>query len=358
MVEIKLISSTASKERTMKTENLESVARKLVAPGKGILAADESTPTIEKRLKSIDVASTEENRRAYREILFTTAGAGKFISGVIFFDETIRQKTRDGRTFVEALEQQGIIPGIKVDKGAKPLANFPGEKITEGLDGLRERLAEYRQLGARFAKWRAVIGIAEKIPTRRCIEMNAELLAVYAALSQEANLVPIVEPEVLMDGAHNIKRHFAITEQTLRIVFNALAENRVTLGGMLLKPNMVLSGKDCPQQASVQEVAEATLLCMKRVVPAAVPGLVFLSGGQTDLQATEHLNAMNHLDHVPWELSFSFGRALQAPVLKAWKGDPANVADAQEAFHHRAFCNSKARFGKYTEEMETTKAVA
>ena len=342
----------------MKDENSESVARKLVAAGKGILAADESLPTIEKRLKSIDVAATEENRRAYREVLFTTAGAGEFISGVILFDETIRQKTRDGRSFVEALEQQGIIPGIKVDKGAKPMANFPGEKITEGLDGLRERLAEYRQLGARFTKWRAVIGIGDGIPTRRCIETNAELLARYAALSQEGDLVPIVEPEVLMDGAHPIQRHFNVTQQTLEIVFHALAEYRVALEAMLLKPNMVLSGKDCPHQASVQEVAGATLRCMKRVVPAAVPGLVFLSGGQTDAQATENLNAMNRLDRVPWELSFSFGRALQAPVLKAWKGDPANVADAQQAFHHRASCNSKARFGKYTEEKETKSAVA
>ena len=340
----------------MKNENLESVARRLVAPGKGILAADESSPTIEKRLKSIGVASTEENRRAYREILFSTAGAGEFVSGVILFDETIRQKARDGRTFVKALEDQGIIPGIKVDKGAKSMANFPGEKITEGLDGLRDRLAEYRQLGAHFAKWRAVIGIGEKIPTRRCMETNAELLARYAALSQEADLVPIVEPEVLMDGAHTIERHFNVTQQTLELVFYALAEHRVTLETMLLKPNMVLSGKECPQQASVQEVAEATLRCMKRVVPAAVPGLVFLSGGQTDLQATEHLNAMNRLDRAPWELSFSFGRALQAPVIKAWKGDPAKVADAQRAFHHRAWCNSKARFGKYTEEMETAKA--
>ncbi|TMP97077.1 MAG: fructose-bisphosphate aldolase class I [Verrucomicrobia bacterium] len=342
----------------MKNENLESIARKLVAAGKGILAADESSPTIEKRLKSIGVVSTEENRRWYREILFTTAGVGEFISGVILFDETIRQKTRDDRTFVEALEQQGIIPGIKVDKGAKPMANFPGEKITEGLDGLRKRLAEYRQLGARFAKWRAVISIGDKIPTRRCIETNAELLARYAALSQEADLVPIVEPEVLMDGAHTIERHFEVTEQTLELVFHALSEQRVTLEAMLLKPNMVLSGKDCPQQASVQEVAEATLRCMKRVVPVAVPGLVFLSGGQSDLEATEHLNAMNHLDHVPWELSFSFGRALQAPVLKAWKGDPAKVAEAQQVFHHRAWCNSKARFGKYTTEMEVKNAVA
>jgi fructose-bisphosphate aldolase class I len=340
----------------MKNENLESVARKLVAAGKGILAADESTPTIEKRFKGIGVASTEENRRAYRDVLFTTAGVGEFISGVILFDETIRQKTRDGRSFVEALEQQGIIPGIKVDKGAKPMANFPGEKVTEGLDGLRERLAEYRQLGARFTKWRAVIGIGEKIPTRTCIETNAELLARYAALCQETDLVPIVEPEVLMDGAHTIERHFNVTLQTLEIVFHALFEHRVVLKAMLLKPNMVLSGKDCPEQASVQEVAEATLRCMKHVVPAAVPGLVFLSGGQSDVEATEHLNAMNRLDQVPWQLSFSYGRALQAPVLEAWKGDAANVAKAQQAFHHRAWCNSKARFGKYTEDMETAKA--
>src|SRR6266851_2483967 len=336
----------------MKTETLEAIARKLVAPGKGILAADESSGTIEKRLKSINVPSNEENRRMYREILFTTNGAGEFISGVILFDETIRQKTRDGRSFVEVLEEQGIIPGIKVDKGAKAMANFPGEKIAEGLDGLRERLAEYRKLGARFAKWRAVITIGDNIPTGTCIDSNADALARYAALCQEGDLVPIVEPEVLMDGTHTIQRHFEVTQQTLESVFHALYEHRVSLERMLLKPNMVLSGKDCPQQASVQEVAEATVRCMKRVVPAAVPGLVFLSGGQTDLQATEHLNAMNRLDRVPWELSFSFGRALQAPVLTIWKGDPTNVADAQRAFHHRAWCNSKARFGKYTEEME------
>ena len=340
----------------MKNENLESIARKLVAPGKGILAADESSPTIEKRLKGIDVSSTEENRRAYRELLFTTAGVGEFISGVILFDETIRQKTRDGRTFVKALEEQAIIPGIKVDKGAKAMANFPGEKVTEGLDGLRERLAEYRQLGARFAKWRAVIAIGEGIPTHTCMASNAEALARYAALCQEGDLVPIVEPEVLMDGTHTIERYFEVTQQTLESVFHALYEHRVVLEGMLLKPNMVLSGKECPQQASVQEVAEATVGCMKRVVPAAVPGLVFLSGGQSDQQATEHLNAMNRMEGLPWQLSFSYGRALQAPVLKAWKGDAANVSDAQEAFHHRALCNSRARFGKYTEEVESQKA--
>src|SRR5438094_4681364 len=351
-------SQNDSKERIMKTENLESVARKLVAPGKGILAADESSGTIEKRLKSISVPSTEENRRAYREILFTTAGASEFISGVILFDETIRQKTHDGRTFVKALEEQRIIPGIKVDKGAKPMANFAGEKITEGLDGLRDRLAEYRQLGARFAKWRAVIAIGDTIPTPTCIASNAEALARYAALCQEADLVPIVEPEVLMDGAHTIERHFEVTQQTLENVFHALYEHHVALEGMLLKPNMVLSGKECPQQALVQEVAEATVRCMKRVVPAAVPGLVFLSGGQSDLQATEHLNAMNRLEGLPWQLSFSYGRALQAPVLKAWKGDSANVGAGQPAFHHRHWVNSKARFGEYFSEMENKKAAA
>src|SRR5438046_6629050 len=340
----------------MKTETLEAVAKELVPPGKGILAADESSGTIEKRLKSINVPSTEENRRAYRDVLFHTTGAGEFISGVILFDETIRQKTRDGRTFVKALDEQGIIPGIKVDKGAKAMANFPGEKITEGLDGLRERLAEYRQLGARFAKWRAVITIGDNIPTRACINANAEAVARYAALCQQGDLVPIVEPEVLMDGAHTIERYFEVTQETLESVFHALYAHRVALEGMLLKPNMVLSGKDCPQQASVQEVAEATVRCMKRVVPAAVPGLVFLSGGQTDQQATEHLNAMNRMKGLPWQLSFSYGRALQAPVLKAWKGETANVSAAQTAFHHRAWCNSKARFGKYTEEMETAKA--
>jgi fructose-bisphosphate aldolase class I len=340
----------------MKTENLETIAKELVAPGKGILAADESSGTIEKRLKSISVPSTEENRQAYREILFTTKGAGEFISGVILYDETIRQKTRDGRTFVEALEDQGIVPGIKVDKGAKAMANFPDEKITEGLDGLRERVAEYHKLGARFAKWRAVIAIDNNIPTPQCIDSNAEALARYAAICQEGDLVPIVEPEVLMDGTHTIERHFEVTQQALESVFHALYEHRVSLERMLLKPNMVLSGKESSKQASVQEIAEATVRCMKRVVPAAVPGIVFLSGGQTDQQATEHLSAMNQFGDLPWELSFSYGRALQSPVLKAWKGDPANVAKAQEAFHHRAWCNSKARFGKYTEAMETAKA--
>jgi fructose-bisphosphate aldolase class I len=340
----------------MDIQQLQSTAKALVAEGKGILAADESDGTIKKRFDSIGVESTEDTRRAYRDLLFTTDGAAAHISGVILYDETIHQASVNGTPFPKLLEQQGIVPGIKVDKGAKAMANFPGEKITEGLDGLRERLAEYRKLGARFAKWRAVITIGDGIPTRTCIDSNAEALARYAALCQEGDLVPIVEPEVLMDGTHTIERYSEVTEQTLRSVFDSLAEHRVVLEEMLLKPNMVLSGKDCPQQASVQEVAEATVRCLKRVVPAAVPGIVFLSGGQTDQQATEHLNAMNRIADLPWQLSFSYGRALQAPVLKAWKGDTANVSAAQTAFHHRAWCNSKARFGKYTEEMETAKA--
>src|SRR5438046_6509865 len=273
--------------------DLESTARALVADNKGILAADESDGTIKKRFDSIGAESTEENRRAYRDLLFTTEGAEEFISGVILFDETIRQSSADGTPFPKVLESKGIIPGIKVDKGAKPLALAEDETITEGLDGLRDRLAEYRELGAKFAKWRAVIAIGDGIPTQTCIDANAEALARYAALCQEGDLVPIVEPEVLMDGAPTIERCFEVTEQTLRSVFNALAAHRVVLEGMLLKPNTVLSGKECPKQASVQEVAEATVRCMKRVVPAAVPGLVFLSGGQSDQQATEHLNAMN-----------------------------------------------------------------
>src|SRR5206468_4058416 len=340
----------------MDVQQLQSTAQALVAEGKGILAADESTGTIKKRLDSIGVESTEETRRAYRELLFTTEGAEEFIGAVILYDETIRQQASDGTPFPKLLESKGIVPGIKVDTGAKPLALADGETVTEGLDGLRERLAEYRELGARFAKWRAVITIGKDIPSEYCVWTNAHALARYAALCQEGGLVPIVEPEVLMDGTHTIQRYFEVTEATLRSVFNALAAHRVLLEGMLLKPNMVLSGKECPQQASVQEVAEATVRCMKRVVPAAVPGLVFLSGGQTDSQATEHLNAMNRLSDLPWQLSFSFGRALQAPVLNAWKGDPAKVADAQRAFHHRALCNSKARFGKYTEDMESAKA--
>jgi len=336
----------------MNLADMESTARALVAPGKGILAADESSGTIEKRFKSIGVASTEENRRAYRELLFATPGLGESISGVILFDETLRQKASDGTPFVELLKKQGIVPGIKVDKGTKALAGFPGEKITEGLDGLGERLAEYVKLGARFTKWRAVITIGPGIPTRTCLQANAHALARFAALSQEAGLMPIVEPEVLMDGAHAIEWHFEVTVAALKLVFEELFEHRVALEVMLLKPNMVVSGKDCPRQASVKEAAEMTLRCLRQAVPAAVPGVVFLSGGQSDTQATEHLNEMNRLDNTPWQLSFSFGRALQAPALKSWKGDPKNIKAAQTALHHRARCNSAARSGKYESEME------
>jgi fructose-bisphosphate aldolase class I len=337
----------------MNPHDLTATARALVAPGKGILAADESSGTIEKRFKSIEVDSTEEHRRAYRELLFTTDGAGEFISGVILFDETIRQRTADGTPFPEALRAQGVIPGIKVDKGAKPLAGFEGEKITEGLDGLRDRLTEYRDLGARFTKWRAVITIGDGIPTQGCIDANAEALARFAALSQEAGLVPIVEPEVLMDGDHTIERCFEATTATLAGVFAALRRHRVQLDGMLLKPNMVLSGSDCPEQASVQAVAEATVRCLREGVPVSVPGIVFLSGGQSDELATAHLDAMNRLAAQPWQLSFSYGRALQSPALMAWKGVPANGPAARQALYHRAKLNSAARYGSYRKEMET-----
>jgi len=336
----------------MNTSQLEATAQALVAEGKGILAADESFGTIKKRLATVNVESTEETRRTYREMLFTTPGMEEFISGVILYDETIRQKARDGTPFPEVLAQKGVIPGIKVDTGAKELAGFPGERVTEGLDGLRERLAEYRALGARFAKWRAVINIGPGIPTRFCIFANAHALARYAALCQEAGLVPIVEPEVMMTGDHDIQRCEEVTADTLEVVFSQLHEHRVALEGILLKPNMVLSGKDCPRQASVQEVAEATVRCFRRVVPAAVPGVVFLSGGQTPEQATAHLNAMNAMGDYPWELSFSFGRALQQPALKAWHGEAANIPAAQKAFYLRAKLNGAARYGKYTTEME------
>ncbi|MHC4080074.1 MAG: class I fructose-bisphosphate aldolase [Planctomycetota bacterium] len=335
------------------THDLEATARAIVAEGKGILAADESFPTIEKRFKSIGVPSTEDNRRSYRELLFTTPGIGEHISGVILFDETIRQAAADGATFVEVLASQGVMPGIKVDKGAKPLAAARGEKVTEGLDGLRDRLSEYRDLGARFTKWRAVITIGDGIPSRYCLDANAEALSRFAALSQEAGLVPIVEPEVLMDGDHTIDRCFEATEAALHATFDALYAQRVVYEQTLLKPNMVLSGKGCPQQASVEEVARQTVRCLRRAVPAAVPGIVFLSGGQTNEQATARLSAMNALDEThPWQLSFSYGRALQEPPLKAWNGDAANVTKAQEAFAHRARLNGAARYGKYTESME------
>lgn len=336
----------------MDRKQLQSVAKALVAPGKGILAADESTGTITKRFTKVEIPSTPDTRRAYRNMLFTTAGVEAYISGVILFDETIRQVADDGTPFPQLLAGKGIIPGIKVDTGAKDLAGFPGEKVTEGLDGLRERLAEYRGLGAKFAKWRAVITIGPDIPTAACIRANAHALARYAALCQEAGLVPIVEPEVLMDGDHTIERCEEVTADTLVAVYAALHEHRVWLEGTLLKPNMVLSGKNCPEQATVQEVAEATVLCLRATVPAAVPGIVFLSGGQTAVAATEHLNAMNRMGPHPWELSFSYGRALQDPPLIAWKGNPANVPAAQKAFYHRAKLNGAARYGRYSPAME------
>jgi fructose-bisphosphate aldolase class I len=338
----------------MVTKTLEETARALVAPEKGLLAADESHPTIARRFEPLGIANTEENRRCYRQMLFTAKGIGDFISGVILFDETVRQSADDGRSFVDVLRGEGIIPGIKVDRGTKPLPATPGEHVTEGLDGLRERLAEYKKLGARFAKWRAVITIDDNItPTRLALETNASGLARYAALCQEAEIVPIVEPEVLMDGSHSIERCFEVTEATLHAVFNALWEHKVLLEGMLLKPSMVLAGAASPRQAPVDAVAEATVRCLRRTVPAAVPGIVFLSGGQADDVATVHLNAMNRLPGpTPWPLSFSFARALQAAPLATWRGDPARVDDAQRAFLHRARCNSAARAGAYSAELE------
>jgi fructose-bisphosphate aldolase class I len=334
------------------SDQLAQTASALVAPGRGILAADESGGTIKKRFDSIGVESTEESRRSYRDLLFTTNGAAEHISGVILFDETLRQSSADGTPFPAKLAGQGVIPGIKVDKGAKDLANAPGETVSEGLDGLRERLEEYRDLGARFTKWRAVIKIGTGIPSEYCIWTNAHALARYAALSQEAGLVPIVEPEVLMDGDHTIERSFEVTSRTLHAVFTELRDQRVRHEGMLLKPNMVLSGYACPQRAGVEEVATETVRCFLRHVPAAVPGIVFLSGGQSDEDATAHLNAMNRLGPHPWELSYSYGRALQAPALKAWRGDPANVAAAQQAYLHRARMNGLARSGDYSPDLE------
>ena len=336
----------------MDRAKLESVAHALVQKGKGILAADESSGTIKKRFDSIHLKPTEQNRLFYRRMLFTTPGMEAFISGVILFDETIRQIGPDGVLLGEILAGKGVLPGIKVDKGAKDMAGFPGEKITEGLDGLRERLAEYRDLGARFAKWRSVITIGEGIPTRSCIDANARGLARYAALCQEAGLVPIVEPEVLMDGAHTIDRCEEVSADTLSSVFFELHRHRVHLEGILLKPNMVISGKQCPLQAGAAEVAEATLRCFRRSVPAAVPGIVFLSGGQTPHQATENLQAMNALGASPWQLSFSYGRALQESTLKAWSGRPENSERAQATFFHRSKCTGAARDGQYEPLME------
>ena len=336
----------------MSAHDLATIARAMVAPGKGILAADESSPTIKKRFDSIGVESTEDRRRAYREMLFTTEGCEEFISGVILYDETIRQSSSKGVSFPKLLQSKGIVPGIKVDMGAKPLPACPGEKVTEGLDGLRDRVAEYYGLGARFAKWRAVITIGDGIPSDTCLSTNAHALARYAALCQEGGLVPIVEPEVIMDGPHSIEDCENVTTRALQLVFAELAEQRVSLEGMLLKPNMVLSGTECKHQASVAAVAEATVRCFRRTVPAAVPGIVFLSGGQSDELATAHLNEMNRMGPQPWELSFSYGRALQAPAIKAWGGKDETAAAGSRAFAHRARCNGAARHGKYTDAME------
>ena len=336
----------------MDVQQLQSTAQALVAEGKGILAADESTGTIKKRLESIGVESTEETRRAYRELLFTTEGAEEFISGVILYDETIRQSASDGTPFPKLLESRGIIPGIKVDTGAKPLALTDGETITDGLDGLRDRLEEYRELGARFAKWRATYSITADKPSEYCVWTNAHALARYAALCQEAGLVPIVEPEVLQDGTHTIAESRKATGRVLQAVYTELHDQRLDFRGTLLKPNMVLSGYDASDRASAEEVADVTLECFYKHVPAAVPGIVFLSGGQSDEDATAHLNAMNARGPHPWQLSFSYGRALQAPALKAWGGKDENVEAAQRAYYHRAKMNSAARTGIYAPEME------
>ena len=327
----------------MSVKQLQSTVKALGAEGKGILAADESTGTIKKRLDSIGVESSEETRRAYRELLFTTEGAEEFISGVIMFDETIRQSASDGTPFPKLLESKGIIPGIKVDEGAKPLALTDGETITEGLDGLRGRLEEYRELGARFAKWRATYSIADEKPSEYCVWTNAHALARYAALCQEAGLVPIVEPEVLQDGTHTIEQSRKATGRVLQAVYTELHDQRIDFRGSLLKPNMVLSGYEAADRASVDEVADVTLECFYKHVPAAVPGIVFLSGGQSDEDATAHLNAMNARGPHPWQLSFSYGRALQAPALRAWGGKEENVEAAQRAYYHRAKMNSAAR---------------
>ena len=337
--------------------DLQETAKALVAEGKGILAADESSGTIKKRFDSIGVESTEDNRRAYRDLLFTTPGAEEFISGVILYDETIRQSSADGTPFPKLLESKGIIPGIKVDMGAKPLAGSPDETVTEGLDGLRERLEEYYALGARFTKWRAVISIAKGSPTEYAIWTNAHALARYAALSQEAGLVPIVEPEVLMDGDHTIDESYRVTERTLRALYTELFDQRVEREGSLLKTNMVVSGYDSSEQADVDTVAEMTIRCLKNTCPAAVPGVVFLSGGMSDEDATARLNAMNQRGPHSWQLSFSYGRALQAPALKAWQGEEGNVEAAQQAYYRRAKFNGAARTGSYAPDWEKEAAL-
>ncbi|MGZ8631367.1 MAG: class I fructose-bisphosphate aldolase [Actinomycetota bacterium] len=340
--------------------SMHDTAHALVAPAKGILAADESTGTIAKRFDSIGVASTEDARRRYRQLLFTTPGIGEHISGAILFDETIRQSADDGRRFVDVLREAGVVPGIKVDTGAKPLALFPGETVTEGLDGLRERLAEYGELGARFAKWRATIVIGEGLPTDGAIDANAHAMGRYAALCQEAGIVPIVEPEVLMDGDHDLAACEAATGRTLEALYGALADARIDLPGSLLKVNMIVPGKGCPTQDDDLVIAEATVRCLTAHVPADVPGVVFLSGGMSDEQATSRLNEMNRGKTTgaasPWQLSFSYGRALQTPSLTAWGGDDANVVTAQAALAHRARMNGLARSGEYAAKLETAAA--
>ena len=338
----------------MKSKDLISIAKSMVANNRGILAMDESFPTCNKRFAKLGIPQTVEARRAYREMIVTTPGLGEFISGAILFDETIRQKTKDGTPMIKVLTDAGIIPGIKVDTGAKDMAGHPGEKIAEGLDGLRDRLIEYYQMGARFAKWRAVIVIGNNIPSQACIEANALTLARYAALCQETGLVPIVEPEVLMDESHTIERCFEVTEEVLHTVFNQLFIQGVLLEGMILKPNMVLPGLTCPKQESDEDIADATVKCFLRVVPAAVPGITFLSGGQTAELASARLNAMNvrFKSKLPWELSFSYGRALQQPALEIWLGKDSNVLKAQQALYHRAKCNFAARLGDYSSTME------
>jgi len=338
----------------MNAQKLIDTARTLVAGDKGLLAMDESTPTCNKRFAKLGIAQTVEARRTWRELILTTPGLGEFISGAILYDETIRQSKNDGTSFIKLLTDNGIIPGIKVDTGAKDLAGHPGEKITEGLDGLRERLSEYRQMGAGFAKWRAVIAIGGSIPSSGCLEANAHALARYAALCQEAGLVPIVEPEVLMDGDHTLEQCALVTEAALHMVFSQLYRQRVLFEGMILKPNMVLSGKDCPTQAGVEEVADATVSCLLRAVPAAVPGVAFLSGGQSAELASARLNAMNLRwgSKAPWALTFSYSRAIQQPAIDTWKGKEINRVAAQKALYHRAKCDSMARRGEYRDEME------
>lgn len=339
----------------MDVQALEITANEMVAEGKGLLAMDESTPTCGKRLQAVGVDNTEANRIAYRELLLGAQGAGQYISGAILYDETIRQKTHDGTAFPELARRQGIIPGIKVDTGAKDLAGRPNEKVTEGLDGLRERLAEYRDMGARFCKWRAVITIGPGMPGRACIEANAHALARYAALCQEASLVPIVEPEVLIDGNHDIELSYTVTVETQRVVFDELYRQGIHFEGMVLKPSMVISGKKAGRQSGPEEVAELTLRCLRQTVPAAVPGIAFLSGGQGDVQATENLNAMNVIGkglRLPWRLTFSYARALQNPAMSRWAGNPGQVEAARKLFLHRARCNSAASRGGYTAAIE------